>query len=84
MFEDRLEITSPGVIANSLTLEKIKYGNSAPRNMFLLKYLDNLRYSDGLGRRIPMMLKAMGERMILEEIGDLFRITLRYRSVNHI
>lgn len=78
MFEDRLEITSPGVIANSLTLEKIKYGNSAPRNMFLLKYLDNLRYSDGLGRGIPMMLKAMGGRMILEEIGDLFRITLRY------
>ena len=78
MFEDRLEITSPGVIANSLTLEKIKYGNSAPRNMFLLKYLDNLRYSDGLERGIPMMLKAMGERMILEEIGDLFRITLRY------
>jgi ATP-dependent DNA helicase RecG len=79
MFNDRLEITSPGVIANSLTLEKIKCGNSAPRNMFLLKYLDNLRYSDGLGRGIPMMLKAMGTRMILEEIGDLFRITLRYR-----
>ena len=32
----------------------LRYGNSAPRNLFLLKYLDNLRYSDGLGRGIPM------------------------------
>ncbi len=63
--------------ANTLTLAKICYGNSAPRNIFLMKFLDNLRYFDGLGRGVPMMLKLMQERIVFEEIGELFRVTLR-------
>jgi ATP-dependent DNA helicase RecG len=57
-------------------LEKIRYGNSAARNLFLLKYLDNLRYVDGLGRGIPMILREMGERAQFEEIGELFVLKL--------
>nr|VFJ58634.1 MAG: ATP-dependent DNA helicase RecG [Candidatus Kentron sp. FM]VFJ59587.1 MAG: ATP-dependent DNA helicase RecG [Candidatus Kentron sp. FM]VFK12852.1 MAG: ATP-dependent DNA helicase RecG [Candidatus Kentron sp. FM] len=76
LFDNRLEITSPGGLPNTLTVDKIRHGNSAPRNIFLVKYLDNLRYFDGLGRGIPMMCKAMGERIVLEEIGQLFRVTL--------
>lgn len=78
VFSDRIEITSPGKLANTLTLDKIRYGNSAPRNIFLMKYLDNLRYFDGLGRGIPMMLKLMQDRICFEEIGELFRVTLRF------
>jgi ATP-dependent DNA helicase RecG len=78
VFSDRVEITSPGKLANTLTLAKIRYGNSAPRNIFLMKFLDNLRYFDGLGRGIPMMLKLMQERVVFEEIGELFRVTLRF------
>lgn len=78
VFSDRIEITSPGKLANTLTLAKIRYGNSAPRNIFLVKFLDNLRYFDGLGRGIPMMLKLMQERVVFEEIGALFRVTLRF------
>lgn len=62
-FEDRIEITNPGALPNTLTLEKLRYGHSAPRNMFLLKYMDNYRYIDGLGRGIPTMVAAMGERI---------------------
>jgi ATP-dependent DNA helicase RecG len=43
LFRHRLEIVSPGRLPNTLTLEKIRYGNSAPRNLFLVKYLDNMR-----------------------------------------
>ncbi|WP_287601710.1 RNA-binding domain-containing protein [Thiothrix sp.] len=78
VFSDRIEITSPGKLANTLTLAKIRYGNSAPRNIFLMKFLDNLRYFDGLGRGVPMMLKLMNERIVFEEIGELFRVTLRF------
>lgn len=78
VFSDRVEITSPGKLANTLTLEKIRYGNSAPRNIFLVKFLDNMRYFDGLGRGIPMMLKLMQERIAFEEIGALFKVTLRF------
>jgi ATP-dependent DNA helicase RecG len=74
LFQDRLEITSPGNLPNTLTLDKIRYGNSAPRNIFLVKYLDNLRYFDGLGRGIPMIIKAMGDKVAFEEIGVLFKL----------
>lgn len=75
LFSDRLEITSPGGLPNTLTLEKIKIGNSAPRNLFLIKYLDNLRYIDGLGRGVPRMSRLLGNRFRLEEVGILFRLT---------
>jgi len=50
IFNDRLEITSPGNLPNTLTLDKIRYGNSALRNIFLVKDIENMRYFDGLGR----------------------------------
>jgi len=40
--------------------------------MFLVKYLDNLRYFDGRG--IPMIIKAMGDKVAFEEIGVLFKL----------
>jgi ATP-dependent DNA helicase RecG len=78
VYRGRVEIRSPGRLPNTLNLEKIRYGNSAPRNLFILKYLDNLRYVDGLGRGIPMILREMGERARFEEIGELFVLTLAY------
>jgi len=79
-YSDRIEITSPGKLPNTLTIEKIKYGNSAPRNHFLLKYLDNYRYIDGLGRGIPTIIKEMQDKAIFEEIGDRFRVILKFES----
>lgn len=80
VYSDRVEITSPGGLPNTLTLAKIRYGNSAPRNVFLVKFLDNLRYFDGLGRGIPMMLEAMQDRIEFENIGELFRLTLHFEA----
>ena len=75
-----MEVTSPGKIPNTLTLEKIKTGNSSARNHLLLKFLDNMRYVDGLGRGIPMVIREMKERVEFEEIGELFRVTLFRKS----
>ena len=80
MFADRVEITNPGSLPNTLTVEKLRYGHSAPRNMFLLKFMDNYRYIDGLGRGIPTMVAAMGERICFEEVGAAFRVTISLRS----
>ena len=81
LFRHRLEVTSPGKIPNTITVEKMLYGYSAPRNIFLVKYLDNMRYIDGLGRGIPMIKRAMQEQVCFEEIGARFRVTLRYPHV---
>lgn len=76
LFRDRLEVRSPGRLPNTLNLRKIRYGNSAPRNLLLLKYLDNMRYIDGLGRGIPSMIQALGERVGFAEIGEIFTVTI--------
>ncbi|MBK5940006.1 hypothetical protein CCR96_12305 [Halochromatium roseum] len=77
LFRDRLEIHSPGRLPNSLTVQKIRSGNSAPRNLLLLKYLDNMRYIDGLGRGVPLMIRALGDRVSFAENGELFSVTIR-------
>ena len=77
LFRDRLEVSSPGRLPNTLDLNKIRYGNSAPRNFLLLKFLDNLRYIDGLGRGIPMIIRELGGRITFAEIGDIFRVSIR-------
>ena len=61
-----------------MTLEMIRYGNSAPRNIFLVKLMDNLRYIDGLGRGVPLMIRQLGDRLDLIEVGDTFKVVLRY------
>ena len=76
VFSDRVEIVSPGRLPNTLTLEKIRFGNSAPRNHLIVKVLDNLRYIDGLGRGIPSIIRLMGDRARWEEEGELLRLTL--------
>ncbi len=76
IFSNRIEITNPGSLPNTLTVEKLQYGHSAPRNMFLLKFMDNYRYIDGLGRGIPTMVAAMGQRIKFEEVGAAFRVTI--------
>ena len=80
LFNDRLEIASPGRLPNTLNIEKIMTGNSAPRNHFLLKYLDNLKFIDGLGRGVPMIKQEMAERASYQEDGEMLRLILRYEG----
>lgn len=80
MFDDRIEFHSPGRLPNTVTIEKMKIGVSYARNPFLVKYMENMRYIDQLGRGIPMILKTMknkGSREpLLEEIGEEFILTI--------
>ncbi|MCI5144307.1 MAG: DUF3365 domain-containing protein [Candidatus Electrothrix sp. AR3] len=80
IFRDRLEITSPGRLPNTLNVEKILTGNSAPRNNFILKYLDNMKFIDGLGRGVPMMRREMGDRLQYQEEGEILRLILYFAT----
>ncbi len=81
VFRDRLEISSPGRLPNTLNLEKILTGNSAPRNQFLLKYLDNMKYIDGLGRGVPMIIarETKGNFLYSEE-GEILHLVLPFQA----
>ena len=80
MFNDRIEFRSPGRLPNTVTTEKMKVGVSFARNPFLVKYMENMRYIDQLGRGIPMIIKKMKSitdiEPKLEEVGDEFILTI--------
>ena len=85
MFDDRIEFHSPGRLPNTVTIDKMKIGISYARNPLLVKYMENLRYIDQLGRGIPMILKAMKEarakQPLLQESGEEFILTI-YKAMD--
>ncbi|MCD5415473.1 MAG: putative DNA binding domain-containing protein [Clostridiales bacterium] len=80
LFDDRIEFHSPGRIPNTITIEKMKIGVSYARNPFLVKYMENMRYIDKLGRGIPMIFanaKRLNRKQPkLEMSGEEFILTL--------
>jgi len=80
IFDDRLEVRSPGRLPNTVTLESIRYGVSFIRNQFIVRLLSQYRYIDVLGRGIPMMIRLSrgycDREPKFEEIGEEFRVTL--------
>ena len=78
MFDDRLEFISPGRLPNTITIEKLKAGVSYTTNPVIVKFMENLRFIDKLGRGLPMVYKAQkaGKDIHFEEIGEEFKVTL--------
>jgi len=78
-FQDRIEFISPGRLPNTVTIEKLKNGVSYAVNPVILKFMENLRYIDKLGRGIPMVCleaKKIGFEPLFEETGEEFQVTL--------
>ena len=79
MFNDRIEFISPGKLPNTVTIEKLSYGVSYAVNPILVKFMENLRYIDKLGRGLPMVCKVAKDHaksVKFEEIGEEFKVTL--------
>jgi ATP-dependent DNA helicase RecG len=83
LFEDRLQISSPGRLPNGVTVEKIKESTHVPRNPLLMKFLQDYHYVEKLGRGIPMVVREMKKLGVREpdfhESGEEFIVTL-YRA----
>lgn len=79
LFEDRLEIMSPGRLPNTVTIDKLPFGVSYAVNPVIVKFMENLRYIDQLGRGLPMVCqeaKKNGKKIEFAEIGESFKVTL--------
>jgi len=48
MFTNRIEFISPGRLPNTVTIEKLSYGVFYSINPVIVKFMENLRYIDGL------------------------------------
>lgn len=70
MFSDRLEIYSPGELANTITVETIRY-NQATRNELLARLLSEVSIDDDMGRQLNrkkfLELRGEGVKIILQE-----------------
>jgi ATP-dependent DNA helicase RecG len=79
LFQDRIEFISPGKLPNTVTIEKLKVGVSYAVNPVIVKFMENLRYIDKLGRGIPMVCKEAeknNKEIGFKEIGEEFKVTL--------
>ena len=79
LFDDRLEVISPGRLPNTVTIEKLRFGVSFAVNPVLVKFMENLRYIDQLGRGLPMVCQEAarnGRDVRFKEIGEEFKVVL--------
>jgi ATP-dependent DNA helicase RecG len=85
MFDDRIEIISPGHLPNNLTIENIRHGISNMRNPILISHAIHLLPYRGLGtgiRRAYRSWKAI--ELIDDQIGNQFKVIIKRPSINNI
>ena len=68
IFDDRIEIISPGKLPNGLTAENIKYGNPVIRNNRLVSFSTHALPFSGLGSGVK---RAIEEEPRIELINDV-------------
>lgn len=86
IFDNRIEIVSPGHLPNNLTVEKIKAGNSNIRNPILVSYVAKgmLPYH-GLGSGITRALHEWPEIDFTDDRdGCLFKVIVHRKEVESI
>ena len=78
VFNDRVEIVSPGHLPNNLTIENIKSGNSNMRNPILASYATWILPYRGLGTGVLRALKEYPEIDFVDDRdGNKFCVTVR-------
>lgn len=80
VYDDRVAITSPGMLYGGLTIEQIKEGGSKIRNRCIAEVFSRMRIIESWGTGIKRMFSSCKEYGIREpellEIGDSFRVNL--------
>ena len=80
VYDDRVEVTSPGMLYGGLTIEQIKEGGSKIRNRCIAEVFSRMRIIESWGTGIKRMFSSCREYGIrdpeLLEIGDSFRVNL--------
>lgn len=66
LYDDRLEVSSPGKLPMGQTIEKMKSGNSTIRNEALVHILQYLNYIEAWGRGIPRIIKSVTDEGLAE------------------
>lgn len=80
IFDDRLEVESPGLLVPGLTIPDLLGGVSKVRNRVIARVFRELglieQWGSGIGRMHEACLAAGMAPPLLEEVGTRFRVTL--------
>ena len=80
VYDDRVEVTSPGMLFGGLTIEQIKEGGFKIRNRCIAEVFSRMKIIESWGTGIKRMYSSCKEYGIREpellEIGDSFRVNL--------
>ena len=84
VYDDRLEVTSPGGLYNGLTYEEVMSGHSKIRNKLIANIFSQMGLVEAWGSGIRRILSAAREYGLpvptVEVFDDMFRVNL-YRNI---
>lgn len=80
IFDDRIEITSPGFLPKTLDIEDIRAGRSEIRNKILARFFKEIRFIEQWGTGIRRIIKSCYDAGLKEpefnETGMFFKVTI--------
>lgn len=84
IYDDRLEVSSPGRVSSELTMDMLKEGNSLIRNKVIAPAFQYMKLIERWGTGIPNIFKEARDYGLkepkIENIGTQFRFTLYRRE----
>ncbi len=84
IYDDRVEVSSPGMLYGGLDIETAKHGKSRCRNSAIAEAFHYMHIIEAWGTGIPRIINRCKEyglkEPIFEEFGDGFRVTM-FRKV---
>ena len=86
IYDDRMEVSSPGMLYGGLDIETAKTGKSTCRNEAIAEAFHYMHIVEAWGTGIPRIINRCSEyglpNPIFEEFGDGFKVTL-FRKVSN-
>jgi ATP-dependent DNA helicase RecG len=86
LFDDRLEVTSPGMLDSEITIEKMKTGLSKIRNKGIAAAFSYMNVVEAWGSGIPKMFREAKEYGLVDpeliDMGSDFRVNLYRKAAN--
>lgn len=77
IFDDRVELISPGRLPNSLTIDNIKMGNAVVRNPLIVSYSSKIMKYRGIGSGIRRALKEQPDIVLTNDIeNEQFKVVI--------
>jgi len=89
LFQDRLEVRSPGRLPNSVSLDNMRLGVHAERNRTVVTLLAQLGYMSAIGTGVPRLIIRLsralsGREPEFEIVGEELRICIWARLLQQV